>query len=195
MLDMGPYYLTTLVNLLGPIKRVSGMAKKTFPERTITSPPKYGDTISVQVNTHVSANLEFASGVIVTMIMSFDIERHKLPCIELYGTEGTLIVPNPNSFGGTVKFFRSNQPEPVWAEAPLINPYFEDTRGIGAADLAYAIRGIRPHRATGQLATHVLDAMLAIEEATVQQCAVELRTTVERPSGLPTGLLMGYLDQ
>jgi len=195
LLDMGPYYLTALVNLLGPIKRVSGLAKMTYPERTITSESKYGQKIPVEVNTHISASLEFASGVITTMIMSFDVQRHNLPRIEVYGTEGTLSVPDPNTFGGPVQIFRPHQPEPVWHTVPLISPYQNQCRGIGAADLAYAITGSRPHRASGELAAHVLDAMLAIEESSSQRRSVELETTVKRPAIVPPGLRMGELDQ
>jgi predicted dehydrogenase len=195
VLDMGPYYITALVNLLGPVVRVSGMAKKTFAERTITSQPKYGKKVPVEVNTHASANLQFASGAIATILMSFDMERANLPRIEIYGTKGTLEVPDPNIFGGSVRIFRTNQPEPVWREVPLIHPYFEDSRGIGAADMAYAVRGIRPHRVTGKLAAYVLDVMLAIDDAATQHRAIEIASTIERPAPLPTGLLMGKLDE
>lgn len=195
VLDMGPYYITALVNLLGPVARVSGMAKKTFAERTITSQPKYGQSVPVEVNTHAGANLQFASGAIATLLMSFDMECATLPRLEIYGTAGTLSVPDPNIFGGPVKIFRANQPQPAWQEVPLIHPYFENSRGIGAADLAYAVRGIRPHRATGQLAAHVLDVMLAIDDAAAQQRTIELATTTDRPTPLPAGLLMGHLDE
>lgn len=195
LLDMGPYYLTALVNLLGPVKRVNGMAKQTFPERTISSEPKRGKRMTVEVNTHISATLEFTSGAIATMIMSFDVYQHHLPRLEVHGTEGSLVVPDPNCFGGPVSVFRANQPKPEWTDVPVIEPYTENSRGIGAADLAYAIRGKRPHRATGQLAAHVLDVMLAIEEAAAQQKTVELHTTVERPARLPEGLSIGKLDE
>jgi predicted dehydrogenase len=195
VLDMGPYYITALVTLLGPVARVSGMAKKTFAERTITSQPKYGKRVPVEINTHASANLQFASGAIATILMSFDMERANLPRIEIYGTAGTLEVPDPNIFGGPVRIFRAHQPEPVWSEVPLIHPYFTDTRGIGAADMAYAVRGVRPHRATGQLAAHVLDVMLAVDEAAMQQRTIEIQSTIDRPAPLPAGLLMGKLDE
>jgi len=195
LLDMGPYYLTALVNLLGPIKRVSGLAKTTYRERTITNSSRYGEIIPVQVYTHFSASLEFRSGVLATMIMSFDVHRHHLPGIEIYGTEGTLLVPDPNTFAGPVRVFRPQQPEPLWHEIPLTSPYYRKSRGIGAADLAYAITGSRPHRATGALATHVLDAMLAIEESASRRTCVELETTVERPAIIPPGLRLGELDQ
>lgn len=103
MFDMGPYYLTALVNLLGPIKRICGSTKISFPERTITSREKYGQKISVEVPTHVAGIFDFASGAVVSMITSFDVWGAELPRIEIYGTKGTLSVPDPNTFGGPVK--------------------------------------------------------------------------------------------
>ncbi|MBT4512335.1 MAG: Gfo/Idh/MocA family oxidoreductase [Chloroflexi bacterium] len=185
ILDMGPYYLTALVNLLGPIKRVVGMSKATFPERVIASGPKRGNRVPVDIDTHISACLEFESGVIATMIMSFDVQAHSLPHLEIYGTEGTLSVPDPNIFQGPVRVFRPNQQEMGWQEMPMISPYHMESRGIGAADLALAIRGIRPHIATGELATHVLDAILSIEESAHKQEKIDLVTTVKRPAILP----------
>ena len=193
VLDMGPYYLTALVNLLGPIKRVAGMAKATFPERVIGSGPKRGTKVPVHIDTHLTACLEFHSGVILTLIMSFDVQRHHLPHIEIYGSDGTLSVPDPNTFGGPVRIYRPHQPEPMWQEIPMISPYHGESRGIGAADLALAIRGVRPHRATGELATHVLDAMLAIEESARQHGEIELATTVARPAMLPLVSRVGEL--
>jgi predicted dehydrogenase len=185
VLDMGPYYLTALVNLLGPVKQVVGMSKATFPERIIGSGPKRGKRIPVQIDTHVTACLLFESGVIATLIMSFDVHKHTLPRIEIYGTEGSLSVPDPNTFNGPARVFRPHQPEAGWQELPLISPYHGESRGIGAADLALAIRGVRPHVATGELATHVLDVMLSIEESAREHTQIDLVTTVERPAMLP----------
>jgi predicted dehydrogenase len=182
------------VNLLGPIKRVNGMAKAAFGQRTIGSGPKRGKIIPVEVDTHITAGLEFASGVIATMIMSFDVQNHTLPHIEIYGTEGTLAVPDPNRFGGPVRVFRKLQPEPAWQEIPLINPYYDQSRAIGAADLAHAIKGNRPHRATGELGTHILDAMIALGESVSQQCTVEVETSVQRPAMIPPLTRVGVLD-
>ncbi|HEU5369624.1 MAG TPA: Gfo/Idh/MocA family oxidoreductase, partial [Ktedonobacterales bacterium] len=102
MLDMGPYYLTALVALLGPIRRVTGSARITFPERTIASAARYGQTINVETPTHIAGVLDFASGVIGTIITSFDVWSSRLPRIEIYGTRGSLGVPDPNTFGGPV---------------------------------------------------------------------------------------------
>ena len=103
MFDMGPYYLTALVNLVGPVKRVTGSARITFPERTITSQPKFGTKIEVEVPTHIAGVLDFANGAVGTIITSFDVWGGQLPRIEIYGTEGTLSVPDPNTFGGPIR--------------------------------------------------------------------------------------------
>jgi predicted dehydrogenase len=191
VLDMGPYYLTALVSLLGPIKRVVGMSKATFPEREIAKGPKRGKRFPVAVDTHLTACLEFYSGVLLTFMMSFDVHQHHLPHIEIYGTDGSLSVPDPNTFEGPVRVYRAGQPG--WQEVRLISPYHEESRGIGAADLALAVRGVRPHKATGELAAHVLDAMLAVVESAREQSEVVLKTHVERPPVLPPVAQVGDL--
>src|SRR5437870_2114529 len=98
MFDMGPYYLTALVALLGPVRRVTGSTRITFPERTITSQPKAGQKISVEIPTHLVAVLDFASGAVGTLITSFDVWAHTLPNIQIYGSEGSMAAPDPNSF-------------------------------------------------------------------------------------------------
>lgn len=193
MLDMGPYYLTALVALLGPIKRVTGMTRITFPRRLITSQPKAGTWIDVEVPTHIAGVMEFASGAIGTLVTSFDVWSGNVPRIEIYGTEGSLSVPDPNDFGGPVKICRAGAKE--WSELPLSHGYEENSRGIGAADLAYALASGRAHRASGQLALHVLDAMQAFHEASDRGARVDLKTTCERPAPLPLGLVPGYLDE
>ncbi|MDR0876962.1 MAG: Gfo/Idh/MocA family oxidoreductase, partial [Treponema sp.] len=129
MFDMGPYYLTALVNLLGPIVRVSGSAKMGNKTRNITSEPHAGKVIKVEVPTHIAGVLDFASGAVGTIITSFDIYSHTLPFIEIYGTEGTLRVPDPNTFGGPV-YVRKGRAED-WSEIPLIKDYPENSRGLG----------------------------------------------------------------
>ncbi len=192
MLDMGPYYLTALVNLLGPVRRVTGCARITFPERTITSEKKRGQKIPVEVPTHVAGTMEFASGPIGTILTSFDVCAHQLPFIEVYGTRGTLSVPNPNSFGGPVRY-RGISGE--WQELPLLFNYPENTRGIGAVDQAYAMVSGRPQRASGEMAAHVLDIMLAFHEAAADGRHVQLKTSCARPAPLPVGLPPGVLDE
>ncbi len=147
MLDMGPYYLTALVNLMGPVVRVTGSARATFAQRTITSAPKYGKVIDVEVPTHVMGVLDFANGAIANVLTTFDVWSASLPFIEIYGTQGTLSVPDPNTFGGPVKVRRYSDKE--WSEIPLTHPYAQNSRGLGVADMATAIVSGRPHRASG----------------------------------------------
>jgi predicted dehydrogenase len=191
LFDMGPYYLTALVNLLGPVKRVSGSARKSFPERVATSQLHFGRRIPVAVNTHHSAVLEFASGAVGTLITSFDVWAHTLPRIEIYGSEGSLSVPDPNTFGGPVRLMRAG--EKAWTEMPLTHSA-EVGRGIGVADMAYALACGRPHRASGDLAYHVLDLFHAIEDSARTGRRVNVKSRVAKPAPLPLGLAAGTLD-
>lgn len=192
MFDMGPYYLTALINLMGPIRRVSGEAAITFPERTITSQPLYGTTIEVETPTHIASTLQFASGAVGTIITSFDVWAHQLPRIEVYGTQGTLSVPDPNGFGGPVRIRRPGDTE--WREVPLTHGYAENSRGIGVADMAYALRSGRDHRANGRLAYHVLDVMHATLDSPREGRHVEVDSSCEQPAPLPMSLAHGALD-
>jgi len=192
LLDMGPYYLTALISILGPVSRVSGAARASFPTRTITSEPKAGTVIPVEVPTHVAGILELVAGPICTVLMSFDVWASNLPRLEIYGSEGTLCVPDPNTFGGPVLVWRHDRRE--WVDQPLTHGYAENSRGLGLADMARAIRTGRPHRASGELAFHVLDVMDAIVESGEQGRHVVPASTVERPAPLPIGLADGQLD-
>jgi len=181
--DMGPDYLTALVTLLGPVKRVCGATRVTFPQRTITSKPKYGKVVKVEVPTHVAGIMDFKNGAIGTIVTSFDVWAHTLPCLEIHGTTGSMCVPDPNSFGGPVKVRRAGAPE--WKEIPLPHPYPENSRGIGVADMAYALRSGAPHRTNGQLAYHVLDIMCPIHEASEQGRHILLESDCESPAPMP----------
>ncbi len=193
MFDMGPYYLTAMVNLMGPVRRVTGSARITFPERTIGSEPKRGQVIKVDVPTHVAGIMDFASGAVGTIITTFDVWAAELPRTEIYGTEGSLSVPDPNSFGGPVRIRRAGDKE--WSEVPLTHGYAENSRGIGVADMAYALRSGRPHRASGELAYHVLDIMHAFHDASREGRHIELESTCAKPAPLPVGLEHGKLDE
>lgn len=194
MFDMGPYYLTTLINLLGPVARVTGSTRASFQERIATSEKWQGTKIPVYTTTHLTGTLDFTSGAIATLIMSFDVWAHRLPIIEIYGSEGTLAVPDPNTFGGTVRLWSTRGDD--WREIPLTHPS-EIGRGTGVADMAYAIRSGRPHRASGDLAYHVLDIMAAFDEAsqTGQHIQIASAATTTQPAPLPPGLPVGVLDQ
>ena len=193
MFDMGPYYLTALISLIGPIRRVTGSARITFPERTITSKPQFGKKITVNTPTHIAGVMDFTNGAIGTIITSFDVWASKLPLIEIYGTEGTLSVPDPNGFGGPVRIRKARASE--WNEVPLTHGYNKNSRGLGVADMAYALRSGRPHRASGELAYHVLDTMQSFHEASYENRHIELTSTCQRPAPLPVGLREGLLDQ
>lgn len=192
LFDIGPYYLTALVALLGPVARVTASAGISYPQRVITSEPKRGQIINVEVPTHVAGVMDFKSGVIGTVIQSFDIWNSNLPKIEIYGSEGTLSVPDPNKFGGTILLSRAGQSE--WKEMPYTHGYAENSRGLGAADMARAIACGRKHRAGGELAYHVLDIMNGFYEASGEGKHVTLASTCESPEMMPLGLADGELD-
>ena len=192
MFDMGPYYLTALVNLLGPVKRVTASARASFPERIATSKALYGTKIPVEVPTHVAGVMDFESGVIGNIIMSFDTWAHHLPRIEIYGSEGSLSVPDPNTFGGPVSINRNDGAG--WVDVPLTHGYTDNSRGIAVADMAYALRSGRPHRASGELAYHVLDLMQSFHDASDAGHHIEIQSTCARPAALPLGLKHGTLD-
>jgi len=158
MFDMGPYYLTALFALLGPARRVTGSAVRSFPERVIGSAPKRGKVIPVEVPTHVAGILDLESGAVATILTSFDVWHAELPRIEIYGSEGTLSVPDPNSFGGPVRLRLAG--DDAFRTLPLARPFEANSRGVGVADMARALReGRQDHRASGRLAFHVLEAM------------------------------------
>ncbi len=191
LLDMGPYFLTALVNLLGPVTRVSGSARKTFRERIATSEAHRGRALPVEVNTHIAGALEFANGAIATLITSFDIWGHHLPALEIHGGDGSLSLRKPNMFDGDVQLLQAGSRE--WEILPFSHTT-DIGRGAGVADMAYAIQSGRPHRASGELAFHVLDIMCALEESAVQGRRISVQSRVERPQPLPAGLADGQLD-
>ncbi len=191
MLDMGPYYLTALVNLLGPVKRVCASTSMACKERLITSKELYGQMIPVKVQTHLTGVVDFQNGAVITVTMSFDVWKHDHSNIEIYGTAGSLKVPDPNSFGGPVKL---SKPGFDWQEIPLSHGYTENTRSIGVADMVKAIQKGRVNRCSGDLAYHVLDVMLSFEESSKSGKHIIVKSTCKRPEALPLGLQKGELD-
>ena len=192
LFDMGPYYLTALINLLGPVESVVGMTTTGIPERTVTSEPHAGTVITVDAPVHATALLELASGKPVTMIVSGEVVASELPRIEIYGSEGTLSVPDPNTFDGPVRLKKKG--DKTWQDVPLTHSYSGYDRGLGVADMAYALRSGRPHRASGALAYHVLDTLQSIQDASDARRFVEVKSTCERPAPLPPRLKEGELD-
>ncbi|HEU5296627.1 MAG TPA: Gfo/Idh/MocA family oxidoreductase [Burkholderiaceae bacterium] len=182
MLDMGPYYITTLVNLLGPVVSVAGAVATPRKQREILSEPRKGQLVDVQVPTHVAGLLTFANGAVVSIVMSFDVPRHRHLPIELYGTDGAMIVPDPNRFGGQIEVARgTGEFKPEETLHAYANGNF---RIVGVADMAQAIVDDRPHRASGDLALHVLEVMLAVQEAGASGRSVAITTRPERPAML-----------
>ncbi len=189
MFDMGPYYLTALTSMLGPVTRVSGSAKASFPERTLTGAQRYGEKIPVEIPTHVAGVLDFASGVIGTITTSFDVWSHRLPFLEIYGSEGTLSLPRPEYLR---RPGHAAQGGHQGVERGAIHPRLcENTRGIGVADMVAAIKSKRQHRANGEMAYHVLDIMHAIHDASAQGRYVRLKSSMKRPEPLPLGFVAG----
>ena len=183
MFDMGPYYLTAFVTLLGPIRRVTGSAVISYPERTITSEKKRGNKIKVETPTHLAGVLDFESGAVGTLITSFDtMAGTSLPNIEIHGSAGTLLVPDPNGFGGTVKLRRAGG---EWEEIELTHGYTDNNRGIGVADMARAIKDGGQHRANGAMAYHVLEVMHGIHDASRDGKHYTMESTCERPEPMP----------
>jgi predicted dehydrogenase len=179
MWDMGPYYITALVHLLGPVSRVSGVARASLPERTITSEPLAGQKIAVKVPTHYSTTLEFAAGPIATLIMSFDTAATNQHGITIHGTEGSLDVNDPNWFDKTCRLRRPGEQD--FTSLPLSYPTGRG-RGTGVADLAQALTDDRPHRASGELAHHVIEVMQAATQSSEQGRHITLITSCERPA-------------
>lgn len=180
MFDMGPYYLTAFISLIGAIRRVTASAVISYPERTITSEKKRGEKIQVETPTHIAGILDFENGAVGTLITSFDTPGGtSLPNIEIHGSKGTLLVPDPNHFGGSVKLRRAGQPE--WEEIPLTHGFTDNNRGIGVADLARAIAEGREHRAHGDMAYHVLEAMHGFLDASREGKHYIMQSTCSRP--------------
>ncbi len=191
MFDIGPYSITALVHLLGPVKEVAAVTTRAFEERIATCKEHFGEMLPVSVPTHSSGTLVFHSGAVVTVTISFDVHRHGHSPIELYGSEGSLKVPDPNTFGGPLEVWTPTTGE--WTNQALSHPYSENSRSIGAADMACAILsgGKRRHRTSGVLAYHVLEVMHAFEKSSNLKKQVAIESKPPQPDPLPLGLIKG----
>ena len=184
MFDMGPYYLTALVSLIGSVDSVAGMTHTSFPTRRVTSQPNYGQIVEVEVPTHVNGLLRFHNGAVGNIITSFDVWGSNLPWIEIHGTRGSIQVPDPNGFGGQVMLrqYFDNDFKPY----PTTFGYTENSRGLGVWDMADCIlTGRKDLRASGKLALHVLEIMEMIHVSSDNKAQVDLQTKVERPTPMP----------
>ncbi|MDJ1006569.1 MAG: Gfo/Idh/MocA family oxidoreductase [Paracoccaceae bacterium] len=192
VLDLGPYYITDLVQLLGPVRAVSAMGWASFPTRTIGSGPREGETVLVETPTTLHGLMEFEGGAIVTLGASWDVWRASHPHIELYGAVGTMQLPDPNNFGGEVTVAEGPA---GFAAAEVAHPFaapndgeegeVANYRGAGLADMVRAIDEGRAHRCNGDLALHVVDVMLGILASAERREWVEMTTTAPRPAPLP----------
>lgn len=187
LFDIGPYSITALVNLIGPVRRVSMLSQRSFPQRTIGNGVRLGETIPVDVPTHVASLLEFGSDAIASHIESWDVWHHHLPILEVYGTEGSLLCGDPNEFLRDPPQLR-RAGWSTWVQIHSDSPYTRNWRGLGVADLAMVIRRGGVPQASGELAYHVLDVMCSLEESVRQGQAVEVASTTQRPAPLTIGL-------
>ena len=192
MFDMGPYYLTCLVNMLGPVASVSGAAKASYSSRTVGSGPRQGESFSVDVPTHISAMMTFQSGAAVTITTSFDVWKHTHGHIEIYGSTGSMLVPDPNQFQGEVQV---SEKKGDWTTVPQVHLYGDGNyRIVGLADMAQAIVTGRPHRASHELSLHVLEIMDSILRAADSGQRIELEHPCARPAAMRHDLPFGQLD-
>lgn len=172
MYDMGPYYLTALAKLVGPVNTVAGMTTKGFETRTITSEKKNGKVFDVEVPTHVTSMLKFDNGALGYITTSFDVWGHNVPRIEIYGTKGTLSVPDPNTFGGPVKLRTENDSE--FREIPSHFGHTENSRGYGISNMADALENGVSFEASGDLTYHVLEIMEAIHKSSDAESFIKI---------------------
>jgi predicted dehydrogenase len=182
MLDMGPYYVTALVNLLGAVQTVCGTAQTPHATRLITSQPHNGTIVKVETPTHIAGQMQFASGATATLMTSYDIKAHNLPMIEIYGTAGTLSVPDPNNFGGPIRLYRPEQK--AFLEFPLTFCYPTNSRGLGLYDMAKALEEGRKPRAGIDLIYHVLEIMTGFLRSAEAKEYIHMETTPERPEAM-----------
>jgi len=182
MLDMGPYYITALISLLGAVKCITGAARASFPTRLITSQPKDGTIMQVDVPTHYTGIMEFVTGAIGTITTSFDIHAAELPRIEIYGSDGTINVPDPNYFGGPIRVWKPDCGS--FVEVPLQFKYEENSRGLGLYDMVCHIEDGAPFRASGDLLFHALEVMTGFERAYKNRAFVDMTTAPNRPEAM-----------
>lgn len=185
LMDVGVYYLTHLVHHLGPVAEVLGTAHTTHTLRSIATGPNAGKTLRVEVPTHIVTQLAFANGAQVVLTSSFDVWKHAHHPMEFYGEEGSILLPDPNRFGGTVK---SAHREGPWVRATGKRPYTTNMRGLGLIDMAQALQAHRPHRCSAELALHVLEVMERALDAARTGQAQPITTTCKRPAPLEAAL-------
>ncbi len=185
LLDMGPYYLSTIVALLGPVRRVAGFASTRVVEREIEIGPRAGERFAAATPTHTAALLELDGGVTVNLVASFEARGLYVCDFEVHGSEGVLALPDPNAFDGPVRMRRLRG---EWQDVPFASRGDRDARGIGLHDLVEAIAADRPHRASAELAHHVVDVARTILAAAGEGRTIAVTTTTERPEPMPVAI-------
>ena len=185
MFDMGPYYLTCLVNLVGAVESVMAYTRITFPQRRITSQPLYGTLVDVEVPTHIAGLMKFENGAIGTLTTTFDVYDDHQACVEVFGSRGSLLVPDPNGFGGPVRLLREGQN--AYEEVPVVYDYRDNSRGIGVADMCRALRSGGTPRANCSQTFHVLDLMCAFHESAQEGREIALQKGFARQPARPLG--------
>lgn len=184
LFDVGVYYVQAMAAILGPVARVSALANVSFPERIVTAEgPKKGTAIPVNTPTHIQSAIEFENGVVGNLGASFDVWETNHSTLVIYGEEGTLRLPDPNTFGGPIELLKAGERE--WSSLPLTFGHTENSRGLGAWDMANALRSGDTPRASGQLGYHTLDIMTSVLESAGSGSAVTVESTLERPALLP----------
>lgn len=193
LFDMGPYYITALINLMGSVDCVSGMTQISYPTRTITSEKKYGKIMDVEVPTYVMGTMRFQSGAIANLFMTFDVTNlHPGQNLEIFGSEGSLIVPDPNWFNGEIILKRGRETETV--SMPLIYPYAENSRGLGLADMAKALVTGREFRANYEQQLHVVEVMSAFYTSSDKNEFVKIESEYTRKAPMVRTDIIGILE-
>ncbi len=198
MLDWGPYYITALVALFGPAVKVFGAGRNIFPERSVLSPesPKYGEKFKVLVPTYITSLIEFKSGMLVTLTLTFDLKNayweSNMPYIQIYGTDGVINVPDVNKYDGPIEIRREGKE----TEQIKVQGYFtENCRGMGLSEMAHALRTGEPFRTDGHLGRHVSEIMLGILKSAENGEPYLLRSTCRQPDALPEGLVAEMYEE
>lgn len=215
VLDLGPYHISALVNLLGPVKTIRCVSRKSFSEREIYSHPKRGQKITVEIPTYYTGILEFESGVVCTLVYSFETWNSTVPSMEIHGTEGSIFMPNPGFWGGVPRLFTADEYKATYDnEGNILKyvigeeklPFFHEVespyhvspkeqKGYGIADMAAAIEEGRPHRTSPEFIYHVLEILVGIDESASSGETYYMKSSCERPERVPEGLPLGEIVQ
>ena len=192
MMDMGPYYVTALVNLLGGVRTVQGVARMNFPQRVATCREHYGEVIDVETDTFLTGILGFESGATATLTTTFDVYSPEQARFEVYGERGTLFVPDPNMFGGPVRVFLPEDGEV--REVPLMYDYQGNSRGLGLADFCRSLETGRSCRVDYHQTLHVLEILTAFKKSSDARAEIRLQTRYDRRAPMQLNPLHGFLD-